>query len=108
MKRKDTSASATAGDPVHDTVEELRTLVRDAESVLASAGDAADSRISELRERMRLALEDARLRFEDAREAAREQVDRADEYVRSHPYHAIGIAAAIGALAGVLLTRRLH
>ena len=91
----------------HSTVEDLRALLRDAEEVLASAGDQADDKIKELRSRMRAAIEDSRSTYYQIRDSAREQLDRADDYVRTHPYHAVGLAAAVGALAGLLFSRRL-
>ena len=38
-------------------------------------------------------------------EKARATAERTDEMVREQPYYAIGIAAAVGFVAGVLLSR---
>lgn len=86
--------------------DDLKALLRDAEQVLAGAGDVADEKVTELRQRMRAALDGSSDRLERLRETAREQADRADEYVRSHPYQSIGVAAAVGALIGILFSRR--
>jgi ElaB/YqjD/DUF883 family membrane-anchored ribosome-binding protein len=87
-------------------VEDLRALVRDAEEVLANAGEEAGEEIAELRQRLRAAIRDHQPNLQELRRQAREQFDRCDEYVQSHPYHSLGIAAAIGAVLGVLLIRR--
>lgn len=88
------------------TIDDLKSLVRDAEEALSSAGDSADEKITELRERMRSALDQTHNIYGRVRESARKQIDQADHYVREHPYQAVGIAAAVGALAGVLVARR--
>ncbi len=93
-------------DAMNTAIDDLKTLVRDAEEVLANAGDAAEDQVSDLQERMRHALEDSRARLRSAQAAAREQLDQYDDYVRTHPYQSIGAAVAIGALLGILLGRR--
>lgn len=92
---------------VNIAFEDLKTLVRDAEKVLAEAGEDAGEHVAELRERMRAALKNSRSHLEDIRENAREQMDRCDEYVRGHPYQSIGTAVALGAILGLLLGRKL-
>lgn len=56
--------------------------------------------------RMRSSLEGARRRLPELQDRAREELYRADDYVRLHPYQALGVAALIGAALGFLLTRR--
>tara|TARA_R110002050_G_scaffold58433_2_gene131244 strand:- start:89 stop:271 length:183 start_codon:yes stop_codon:yes gene_type:complete len=59
---------------------------------------------------MRTALDEGRSAYERVRvrvaDTANEKVHQADDYVRTHPYHAVGIAAGIGALVGLLVCRR--
>lgn len=102
---KNESTIRTA-DSMNTAIEDLKTLVRDAEEVLANAGDAAEEQVADLQERMRQALNDSRARLRDLQSAAREHLHEYDEYVRSHPYQSIGAAIAIGALLGILLGRR--
>ncbi len=89
-----------------EIANDLRDLVRDAEKLLSQTGDAADEKFTELRARMRDALENSHGHFERAREYATDQAKRCDEYVRSHPYQTVGVAAAVGLVLGALLTRR--
>lgn len=87
------------------TVEELKDLLREAERVLADAGDAAAEEVTVLRDRLRAALADGRTTIEQIRETARRQAESVDARVRSHPYESIGIAAGVGALLGFVLSR---
>ena len=89
------------------SIDELKALLHDAEQALSGAGEVAEDKISELRDRMRAALDKGSNAYKRARECAREKMDEADEYVRSHPYQSIGTAVAIGALVGLLIGRRL-
>lgn len=67
---------------------DLRAVVRDAESLLQAAAAQSGAR-----------LEGA---GEEAREAARE----IDAQVRRHPWAAVGVAAGIALVLGLLLGRR--
>ena len=87
-------------------VDELKELVRDAEKVLSASGDEANEKIAELRDRMRQVLEESRGRLEHVKQAACEHLHQCDDYVRTHPYHALGVAAGIGALVGLLVSAR--
>ena len=102
----ETDAQRRTKDAMNTAIEDLKALVRDAEEVLANAGDAAGEQVERLRERMRRALDESRVRLRDVQSSAREQFENCDEYVRAHPYQSIGAAVAIGALIGILLGRR--
>jgi ElaB/YqjD/DUF883 family membrane-anchored ribosome-binding protein len=78
---------------------DLKVLLHDAERALSNTADAAGEKFTALRERMRSALEAGR------DEAAR-RAKQADEMVRENPYYAAGIAAGVGALVGILVSRR--
>ena len=95
--------------PLHDqadsTVDDLKALLREAEVALSQAGDTASDEVQALRERLRDVLEDGQETVKNLTAAARRQAARADEAIRANPYQAIGIAAAVGLLAGYLITR---
>lgn len=80
-------------------MDELRAALADAEELLRASADQAGPRV-----------EEARRRAEESLRAVREQMEGAgrdlDAKVRENPWAAVGIAAAIGLLAGVLLSRR--
>jgi len=84
-----------AGDKL---MQELRDVVSAAEELLA-AGQPSAERMKEIRERADEALRGARERLQGAGGELEEQV-------RKHPYAALGIAAAIGLVIGVLASRK--
>ena len=98
-----TSTSAAA----NQTIEDLKALVRDAEATLASAGEGAEERVAELRDRLRAALDHTQTTYRRAVASAKERLGDADVYVRSHPYQSVGVAVALGAILGLLIGRRL-
>jgi ElaB/YqjD/DUF883 family membrane-anchored ribosome-binding protein len=85
-----------AGDKL---LAELRAVVAAAEELLAAAGTESAERMKELRGRAEEALRDARARLEGAGDEIEQQVKR-------HPFAALGIAAAVGLVIGVLLARK--
>ena len=99
-------SKSTHTPSLENTTKEIRALLREAERLLARRGHETDHRLDALRERLRNVVDDSRERLDHMGEAAREQAQRCDEYVRSHPYHVVGIAAGIGALIGLLAARR--
>lgn len=100
-------SSATANNASTQTIDDLKALLHDAEQALSGAGDVAEDKIAELRDRMRTALEKGGNAYQHARECAREKLGQADDYVRTHPYQAVGTAVAVGAIIGLLIGRRL-
>ena len=91
-------------------MEDLRTLVRDAEELLkATAGDMS-GKANELRERLKVAVDNAKVTYQrlqdKARDKAVESSKAADRVIREYPYQSIGIAFGVGLLIGVLVNRR--
>jgi len=74
-------------------IAQLRAVVREAEELLQ--GNASPERIEELRARAEASLA-----------AARAGLGELDAHVRSNPWTAVGIAAGIGLLLGLLLSRK--
>lgn len=88
------------------TLEELKALLAEAEKALSQpAGDEVSDEIDALRTRLRSALEQGKVSARHAVEVAKEKATQADQAIRTHPYVAIGIAAAVGLLAGVIISR---
>lgn len=90
-------------------LEDLRQLVRDAEELLRATAGQAGEKVAEVRARAEESLHAAKARLVEMRGdlSARAQAaaGSADDYVRTNPWAAIGIAAAAGLLVGVLLSR---
>jgi ElaB/YqjD/DUF883 family membrane-anchored ribosome-binding protein len=98
------SESTTDENGAATTVDELRSLIREAEQALAS-GDAGDE-IEELRERLRDAIAEGQNMVLNLKDSVTRQAKRADEVIRANPYQTAGIAAGVGILVGFLLARR--
>jgi ElaB/YqjD/DUF883 family membrane-anchored ribosome-binding protein len=91
-------------------MDDLRAVVHDAETLMSATADEAGVGVREARQRAAETLEQARLRLEtletEVRARAREAADDADTYVRQHPWQSVGVAAAVGFLIGLLVSRR--
>jgi ElaB/YqjD/DUF883 family membrane-anchored ribosome-binding protein len=100
----DEFTAATRGQ-AGQTVDDLKALLREAETALANVGDKAGDELDNLRERVRRAVADGKNAFAEATALARKQAARADALVRANPYASIGIATGTGLLVGYLLAR---
>jgi ElaB/YqjD/DUF883 family membrane-anchored ribosome-binding protein len=79
--------------------QDLRAVMTHAEELLRATAGAPGAEIEKLRER---AEESLRV----ARESLKEAGIELEEQVRRHPWAAVGIAAGIGVLLGMLLSRK--
>ena len=74
------------------------------------AVEAAEMRLNTTLGQLQTKLEHLRAQFDELDDQARYQLRKAarrtDEAVHSHPYRAIGVAAAAGLLVGWLASRR--
>ncbi|HMM87044.1 MAG: YqjD family protein [Gammaproteobacteria bacterium] len=91
-------------------VNDLRSVIHDAEELLKmSAGDAS-AEATELRDRVRVRLLQAKDNLHRLQETAIERAKaaghKADDYVHDHPWQSIGVAAGFGLLVGLLIGRR--
>ena len=106
----DSTTAGTARRPFDRLAEDLRHVVDDADQLLKQAAGSGDAQFEALRDRFESQLRRMRLQLEDlehdAVHKAREAARAADEIVHTHPYAAIGVAAAVGLLLGVVLARR--
>src|SRR5450755_1461516 len=91
-------------------VKDFGDVLAEAETLLKQAAAETGERASDLRSQVESKLLSAKLKLQDLQDDA---VDRAkaaaqytDDYVRDNPWQAIGAAAAVGFLVGVLISRR--
>ena len=91
-------------------VNDLKNVVADAEEILRATADIAGEKVTDLRERITLRLQDARARLADAETIVVDKTKAAaratDDYVKTNPWQSVGIAAAVGFLIGVMINRR--
>lgn len=90
-------------------MQDLRVVVADAEELLrATAGQAGD-KVASARERIQESLSAARERLVAAEHAVVEKTKQAakatDEYVHENPWKSVGIAAGVGLVIGMLISR---
>jgi ElaB/YqjD/DUF883 family membrane-anchored ribosome-binding protein len=91
-------------------VADLKIVVADAEELLRATASHAGEKVSVARERIQASLASARVKLVEAERALAERTRQAakvaDEYVHQNPWQAVGIAAAVGLVLGVLISRR--
>jgi ElaB/YqjD/DUF883 family membrane-anchored ribosome-binding protein len=86
--------------------DDLRLVAHDAEELMkATAGELAE-KTRDIREHMKVALEDAKARCAELSEDAEERFREADRVVRENPYRSMAFALGAGVLVGILLKRR--
>jgi len=89
---------------------DLKTVLADVEALLKQAANSTGQQAVELRERAAENLHRASMRLSEARVAAAEKsrvaARRADDWVHANPWAAVGAAAGVGFLLGMLVSRR--
>ena len=95
---------------VDQLVDDLTTVIRDAENLLRATAAQTGDRVEEIRAKAEESVRQAKARLdgieEEALKHARVLAGEADEFVRGNPWQAIGIAAGVGLVLGLLMTRR--
>ena len=89
---------------------DLAAVMRDAEALMKASADTGGEKVNEARTRIRESLESAKRRLLEAERSAvrhgEEAVAATEDYVKRNPWQAVGIAAGVGLVLGVLLARR--
>jgi ElaB/YqjD/DUF883 family membrane-anchored ribosome-binding protein len=90
-------------------VEDLNVLLTDSEELLRLVAAVPGEGVDALRERLRAHVESLRAALADAQTVAqrgyRSATVQTERYVRRKPWQALGMAAGVGFLLGVLATR---
>lgn len=89
---------------------DFRSIMEDIDALMGATKDQAGGDAAALRARILDRLEGAKERVLDAQHEAIERAKKAagatDDYVHDHPWQAVGVAAAIGLVIGMLIGRR--
>jgi ElaB/YqjD/DUF883 family membrane-anchored ribosome-binding protein len=105
-----TTSSSANGATKDRVTDSLRHMVDEADHLLKSAALAGDQKFDEARQRIEHQLRELRMQLDElehsALHRARQAARAADQTVHSHPYGAMGVAAAVGLLVGLLVARR--
>ena len=105
------SAQPMTNDTSKDKlVADLKVVVADAEELLRATASQAGEKVVVARERIQASLATAKVKLSEAEHAVLEQTKKAakatDEYVHENPWNAVAIAAGIGLILGLLISRR--
>ena len=91
-------------------ITDLKVLISDTEELLTATTGQAGEKIAVARERIQASLAVYKDKLIDAEQALMERTKEAaratDEYVHEHPWQAVGAAAGVGLLLGMLIARR--
>lgn len=90
-------------------MQDLRVVVADAEELLRATAGQAGEKAAAARERIQESLVVAKERLVAAERAVVEKTKQAakatDEYVHENPWKSVGIAAGVGLIIGMLISR---
>ena len=93
-------------DSAERLATDFRQVISDAEALLhATAGEAGES-VEAARAKVQGSLEAAKSKLGAMSEDYAEHMRAVDDYVRGHPWQALGIAALAGIALGLLISRR--
>lgn len=91
-------------------IDDLTAVIRDAEGLLRATAAQTGDKVEEIRARAEESVRMAKERLagieEETLKHARAVAGEADDYVRGNPWQAVGIAAGIGLVLGLLMSRR--
>jgi ElaB/YqjD/DUF883 family membrane-anchored ribosome-binding protein len=91
-------------------VQDLKTVMSDAEELLRATANQAGEKVSAARERIQDSMHRAKVKLADAEavvlDKTKQAARAADEYVHENPWKAVSIAAGVGFLLGLLINRR--
>jgi ElaB/YqjD/DUF883 family membrane-anchored ribosome-binding protein len=89
---------------------EIKSLIADVEDLMARIADLKDADVIRVRGKVQRAVDATKQSLADSADTIRRQAQNyastADDYVRDSPWQAVGIAALVGAVVGILATRR--
>ena len=91
-------------------VQDLKVVVSDAEELLRATASQAGEKVAAVREKVQESLHRAKIKLAEAEDIlidkGKQAARQTDEYVHDNPWKAVGIAAGIGFVIGLLIGRR--
>ncbi len=90
--------------------QDMKAVIADAEELLRATASQAGDQIQAARERIEDSLYRAKVKLAEVEgmvlDSTREMARAADDYVHDYPWRAVGIAAGVGLVVGLLIARR--
>ena len=93
------SAENRVGSAGSELMDDLKAVIADAEELLHATADQAGPKVREVRARAEESLRHAREHLSGVGAEL-------DDKVRANPWAAVGIAAGVGLVVGILLSRK--
>ena len=91
-------------------VQDMRHVITDAEEFLRATANQAGEKMAIARQRVQDSVQQARAKLTEVEGLVRDRANQAarytEEYVHENPWRAIGIAAGIGLVIGLIVARR--
>jgi len=91
-------------------ITDVKTLMADADDIVKAMASATGEKATELGEKLRIKLRSAKEKMGDVQEVVADRAKAAaratDDFVHDNPWKAIGIAAGVGFLLGLLVNRK--
>jgi ElaB/YqjD/DUF883 family membrane-anchored ribosome-binding protein len=89
---------------------EIKNLIADVEDLMARIADLKDADVVRVRSKVQRAVDATKQSLAEGADTIRQHAQgiatTADDFVRESPWQAVGIAALVGAVVGILATRR--
>lgn len=90
--------------------QDLKIVIADAEELLRATASQVGEKVVVAREKIQDSLQRAKIKLAEAEDVMIDKTKQAaratDEYVHEHPWKAVGVAAGIGLIIGLLIGRR--
>ena len=90
--------------------QDLKIVISDAEELLRATASQAGEKVSAAREKIQDSLHRAKVKLAEVEDVlidkGKEAARATDEYVHDHPWRAVGIAAGVAFVIGMLISRR--
>lgn len=91
-------------------VQDFKLVIADAEELLKATAGQVGEKVAATRDRIQDRLHTAKIKVAEAEEAllmhTRQAARATDEFVHEKPWYAVGIAAGVGLIVGLLIGRR--
>jgi ElaB/YqjD/DUF883 family membrane-anchored ribosome-binding protein len=91
-------------------IADFKVVVADAEALLKATANQGDKKLTEVRAKAEESLKVVKARMAEAQAEllvkTKEATKAADTYVHENPWKAVGVAAAVGLVIGLLIGRR--
>ncbi|MBC8023169.1 MAG: DUF883 domain-containing protein [Burkholderiales bacterium] len=102
-----TMGSNSNSNPI---ARDIQNVVSDAQELLKTVQSEGQTKLTEVKGQVQAKLDNAKQMIGQlgttVQDGAKDAMDTTDAYVRSNPWRAVGISAAVGAFVGFLIARR--